>query len=143
MAARPRKTAAKKKAAQSSVPQEAVLHQASPDVPIAPDQNYSFRPLLQTDEHTQQFYVNYAEANSTLFELVLTLGKMPSRFNVPDLERIKRNENVVVNSSTQITLPIGFAPYLIQMIADALNKHASQWGGVATVSPKQEEPKNG
>jgi hypothetical protein len=143
MATRPRNSAKKKETARSAAPEERVVQQAPPDVPIAQDQSYSFRPLLQTDDRTQQAYVNYLEANSTLFELVLTLGKMPARFNLPDLEHIRHNENVIVNSVTQITMPIGFAPYFVKVIADALNAHAAQWGGVAAINPAEEKPKNG
>ena len=87
-----------------------------PKLPVGPAETYSWRPILQTGDTTQQFYANFAEVNTTPFELIITLGVMPGRFNLPDLDRISRNEPVTITSTAQIVIPMGFVPHLMQAI---------------------------
>jgi hypothetical protein len=101
---------------------------APPKVPIAQDQAFTWRPLVQTDETTRKFYTNFAEVNITPYEMVITFATMPARLNVGEIECVTKDENVTIISNVQITLPIGFWPYLLQAMITAGAKHAEQTG---------------
>ena len=94
----------------------------------AQSESYNWRPVLQIGENTRQFYANYLEVNTTTFEMIVTFGQIPARFNLDDMERISRGEIVPLISNAQVTIPIAFVPYLLQTLADAKDTYDKMWG---------------
>lgn len=126
---RKKKSGAPKKGAS---PQAARVQTAPPKVPISQDQAFTWRPLLQTGDTTQKFYANFAEVNVTPYEMVITFATMPARLNIGEIECVTKDENVTIISNVQITLPVGFWPYLLQAMISAGSKHAEQMGDTST-----------
>jgi len=87
---------------------------------------------LQTGDTTQKFYANFAEVNVTPYEMVITFATMPARLNIGEIECVTKDENVTIISNVQITLPVGFWPYLLQAMISAGSKHAEQMGDTST-----------
>jgi hypothetical protein len=87
----------------------------------------NWRPALETDEHTQRFYANYAEVNVTAFEMVFTFAVIPARHNVAEMEQMKSTGVVKITSNAQVTIPINFLSTFMDVVAGAKKIYEDQW----------------
>jgi hypothetical protein len=93
------------------------------------------RIIMEPNDGMATYYVNYAEAASTLSDFALLCGQIPPKLNSIRLKEAQASGAVTIDAAVQIVFPVGMIPGLI----DALMKQKEIFEKLTGV--KIQEPK--
>lgn len=74
------------------------------------------RIVMEPNDGTATYYVNYAEAASTVSDFALICGQVPPKLNSARLKEAQALGVVTIDAAVQIVFPVGMVPGLINAL---------------------------